>query len=223
MIEVKGDIGPDLVKMLRGTLEAADPERLPAGAVLLIDSRGGDGLAAMEIGRMVRAARAHVFVRGRCTSACVFILAGGVVRGSAIEQTIGIHRPRLTTFVKNIGIVDINTASNPNAARALETANRRAEDFLREMGMPDELFRVMMAVPSEMTKFLSAHELAELGLLGFDDRYLAARAPAAADRYNVSEVEYMRRTMMVHDKCVAGFATPQAFVRCYRRVLESGE
>ena len=223
MIEVTGSIGPGLVQKMRSALQDIDHERFPAGAVLLIDSVGGDGLAAMEIGRMVRAARAHVFVRGRCASACVFVLAGGVMRGSATSHAIGIHRPRLTTVVKDIGVVDIDAASNPNAARALEAGNRRTEEFLREMGLPDALFQAMMAVPSDRTKFLNEGELVEFGLLGFDPRYREARAPEAASRYRITEQEFVRRTMLVHRKCVDGYATSRALVRCYQRVLESGE
>ena len=116
--------------------------------MILLNSPGGDGLAAMEAGRLVRAAKAHVFVRGKCASACVFILAAGVVRG-APEGVVGIHRARLTTFVKGIGVVDINTASNPNAVRVLEAGDRRTEDYLREMGMPDTLFQAMKGTPSD--------------------------------------------------------------------------
>ena len=223
VIEIKGHIGPGLVQKLRSVLEDTDHERFPAGALLLIDSVGGDGLAAIEIGRMARAARAHVFVRGRCASACVFVLAGGVVRGSATGHAIAIHRPRLTTFVKGIGVVDIDPASNPDAARALEAGNRRTEEFLREMGLPDALFQAMMAVPSNQTKFLNEAELVEFGLLGFDHQYREARAPEAASHYKVSEEEFVRRTMLVHRKCVDGYATTRVLVRCYRRVLQTGE
>lgn len=223
VIEVKGSINPRLVEMLRASIEDVDPERHPAGAVLLIDSGGGDGLAAMEIGRMARAARAHIFVRGRCVSACMFVLAGGVVRGNAPERSVGIHRPRLTTFVKGIGVVDINTATNAKAAQMLEDTNRLAESYLREMGMPDTLYKAMMAVPSDQTKFLDESELAALGLSGFDARYLADRAPAAAIRYKTPEAEFVRRTMLVQANCVAGYTTGQEFIRCYRRTLRDGD
>ena len=223
MIEINGDIGPALVHTLREALADTEPERFPAGAVLLLDSRGGDGLAAMEIGRIARAARAHVFVRNRCASACTFILAGGVLRGSGAEHAVGIHRPRLTTFVKDVGVVDVDAASNPDAARMLEFANRRSAAYLREMGVPDALFKAMMAVPSHLTKFLSGAELADYGLVGFDAGYRAARAAQGASRYAISEETFVQRTMQVHEKCVADYAGPREFARCYARVLQTGE
>ena len=65
VLEINGDIRPALVQQVRNALQDTDPRRHPAGALLLLNSRGGDGIAAMEIGRIVRAAKAHAFVRGR--------------------------------------------------------------------------------------------------------------------------------------------------------------
>ena len=224
VIEINGHIQPSLVFKLRTALKDTDSRRFPAGALLLLNSGGGDGIAAMEIGRLARSAKAHTFVRGRCASACVFIFAGGVVRSSPNGgAAVGIHRPRLTGFVKGLGVVDINTASNQNAANALEVSNRLSEVFLREMGMPDALYKAMMATPSEQMRYLDAAELSALGLAGFDAAYREARAPAAAARYGVSAQEFVQRTMSVQDKCLAEKTTAHEFVQCYRRVLQTGE
>ena len=224
VVEINGKIQPGLVYKLRTALKDIDSRRFPAGALLLLNSDGGDGIAAMEIGRMVRAAKAHTFVRGRCASACVFIFAGGVVRSSPSERAaVGIHRPRLTGFVKGLGVVDINTASNQNAANALDVSNRLSEVFLREMGMPDALYKAMMATPPEQMRYLDVAELSALGLYGFDPAYRAARAPEGAGRYGVSAEEFVRRTMLVQDKCLEDKTTAHEFARCYRRVLQTGE
>lgn len=223
VLEINGDIRPALVQQVRSALKDVDARRYPAGALLLLNSGGGDGVAAMQIGRIVRAAKAHAFVRGRCSSACVFILAGGVVRSAPAERGVGIHRPRLTGFVKGQGVVDIDPASNPNAAAALEVGNRLSQAFLREMGLPDALFQAMMATPSGEMRYLDATELSEFGLSGFDAAYREARAPEAAGRYGVTAEEFVRRALLVQDRCVADNAAPQAFVGCYRRVLEKGE
>ena len=96
-MEINGPISAALAPKIRAALDAIEPDRFPAGAIVLLNSQGGDGLAAIEIGRIVRAVRAHVFVRGRCASACTYVLAGGVVRGVARDHAVGIHSPRLTT------------------------------------------------------------------------------------------------------------------------------
>lgn len=222
MIEIKGAIRPGLVPWLRQALERADPDRYPAGAVLILDSVGGDGLAAMEAGRVVRAARAHTFVHGQCASACVFILVGGVVRG-APNGAVAIHRPRLTTFVKGVGTVDINAASTPETARILEAGDRRTEEYLREMGLPGTFYNAMMATPSDQSRWLTAAELAGFGIVGIDPAYRDARAPGAAARYGISPEEYAARSPQVQERCVTGKVVPQDFVRCYARVLGTGQ
>jgi len=223
IVELKGLITRKAVPEFRSVLDGADPGRFPAGAIVLIDSPGGDGLAAIEIGRMVRAAKAHVFVRGRCASGCVYVLAGGVVRGVAHDGAIGIHRPRLTTFLKGIGVVDVNAASNPKAAAALEVGNRRTREYFSDMGMPESLVTAMFATPAQAMRYLDLAELPALGLAGFDPAYLAGHAPGAARVYGTSEQEYVRRTLETPEKCLAENSTPAEFLSCYRRVLRTGE
>ncbi len=221
-MEVNGAITAALVPKIRAALDAVEPDRFPAGAIVLLNSQGGDGIAAIEIGRIVRAAKAHVFVRGRCASACTYVLAGGVVRGAARDQAVAIHSPRLTTFVKGIGVVDINSASNPNAARALDAANQRSQDYFREMGMPEALYTAMMAAPSDQTRYLDVAELPALGLAGIDPAYRETRVPAAAAYYRISEDEYVRRTLAMPEICLVGRTPAQEFARCYGRVLQTG-
>jgi hypothetical protein len=221
VVDLKGTITQGAVAKFRSIFESVEPGRLPAGAIVLVDSHGGDGLAAIEIGRIVRAAKAHVFVRGRCASACVYVLAGGVVRGVARDRAIGIHSPRLTTFVKGLGVVDINAATSKTAAAALAAGNKRSREYFAEMGAPDALFDAMMATPSDQTRYLDLAELPELGIVGIDPAYLAEYGPRAAKAYRIPEEELVRRILATPEKCMTD---PGAtFVSCYRRVLRSGE
>ncbi len=222
VIEIKGTIRATLAGTLRAALAGADQGRFPAGVLILLDSRGGDGLAALEAGRVLRDAKAHVFVRERCASACVFILAAGVVRGVAPGATIAIHRPRLTTFVKGMGTVEINPASNPRTAMALDIAHRRTRDYLADMGMPDELFAAMLAVPTEPMRTLDAAELAGFRLTGIDPAYLADREAEAAAKYGISFEEFRLRTARTPERCLAKEAAPREIVRCYLRMLRTG-
>lgn len=54
-----------------------------------------------------------------------------------------------------------------------------------------------------------------------DPAYLAERAPVAAKTYRTSDEELVRRTLATPNKCMT--ETGGAFVRCYRRVLRTGE
>jgi hypothetical protein len=64
VVEINGTINQDLVHKVRRALEDADPQRIPAGALLILNSDGGNGLSAMEIGRIARAARAQLAQAG---------------------------------------------------------------------------------------------------------------------------------------------------------------
>jgi ATP-dependent protease ClpP protease subunit len=224
VMEIKGPIAKPLVQKIREALQGVEPNRFPAGAIVLIDSPGGDGMAALEIGRMLRAAKAHVFVQGRCVSACVYLLASGVVRAAGRDRAVGIHQARLAAFIKGLGVVDINSSSNPKAAAALEAGNRRTEEYFKEMGMPDALYAAIMAAPHDQTRYLKLAELPDLGLAGIDSEYRITRGSALAVQLKISEEEFERRTVAVSEKCLeGGEAVARTFVRCYRRVLSTGE
>jgi hypothetical protein len=222
VVEINGNINQDLVHKVRRALEGTDPQRFPAGALLVLNSAGGNGVSAMEIGRIARAARAHAFVRGRCASACTFILAGSVMRGVGTERSVGIHRGRLTQTVKDRGEVTVDVSTNPNAARVLEVVEQLTESYLREMGLPDAFFRTMQAVPPDQTRYLELAELERVGMLGFDPEYRNTRAAAGAAQFRISEEEFVQRTLRVAGLCLHPDTPPSELVRCYRRVLQTG-
>src|ERR1700690_3126536 len=61
--------------------------------IFSIDSPGGDVLAAIDIGRLMRKSHATVAINNndKCYSACVFVLAVAVDR--VVGGAVGIHRP----------------------------------------------------------------------------------------------------------------------------------
>ena len=78
---------PRDVVFVSGVIETADVAKidgvlnsLKGTPALWINSDGGDLEAAIAIGRLLRKKEAVIRVQGRCASACVFILAGAVVR-----------------------------------------------------------------------------------------------------------------------------------------------
>jgi len=200
VVQVQGFIHAQLVDAMRKALASIDPHRWPAGVLILIDSPGGDGLAAIEIGRILRQARAHVFVTGRCASACVFVFAGGAVR-AAPEESIGIHSPRMTRWVRDVGPVAVDPA-DLRAAALLDAANRRVREYLKEMGVADAFFEAMTQVPSDTMRYLTRAELAGFGLTSGEPQGQAALA--------------------AQDECEPGTASPQAFARCYRGKSTAG-
>ncbi|MBK8065861.1 MAG: hypothetical protein IPK29_19115 [Betaproteobacteria bacterium] len=226
VIELKGFLRTEVVAQLRQALEGADRERFPAGAILLLDSPGGEAEVGMQIGRMARAANAHAFVRGRCASACVLILAGSVLR-AAPTGAVGLHRPQLALRPRSGPIVPLEagdrSGSDPRAVALLDEVQKRMQAYLEEMGMPGTLWEAIMAVPAGGTRYLTREELKSYGLLGFDADYARMRAGSAARRLNLPEEEYARRTLDTQNRCVDAAPAQSAteFARCYRRTLEA--
>ena len=225
-IQIRGAITARTLEQIRDPLvRAANAQRgddpFPAGVLLLLDSGGGDGIAAMEIGRLARAARAHMFVAGKCSSACVLLFAGGAVRGAA-AGTLGIHRSRVTRFVRDVGRKEVSVERDEEARRFLELADRRTEEYLVEMGMSADLFKAFRAVPWDQVRWLDAEAAAEFALTGIDPAYRAARGAAAAARYGIEEDEFLRRSDATAELCRADASGVASFSACYRRVLATG-
>lgn len=223
LIYIKGSISRQLLANLRKEAADLQGDPIPAGLIVLLDSRGGDGMAAMEIGRILRQAKAHVFVTGECSSACVFVLAGGVVRG-APTFSIGIHQARITLSNDQAVIAkEVEAKDNQKAKALLETYEREARIYFAQMGIPIELFIAMQSYPAKRLHRLSSEEITLYGLNGIDDDYLLERLKAYQDRpgrWPKDKDELHRRTLKVAIECNLQDKVPADFVRCYRRVLQ---
>jgi len=219
-IGFRGPIKAGDVERLRQAIALAGEERVPARLVVFFESGGGDGLAAMQIGRMLRHAKAHVFVVKRCASACLFAYVGGVYR-DALPGTLGIHRGRITATVEQGRIVDVDPGASPVARMFLTDAEAQMQEHLLGMGMPPELFNAMQAVGPHDMRWLNVEEAAQLGLTGFDPAYLAERAREMQARYGIAEAEYVRRSSTVLPRCAGLTGQHAQFIACYRTQLLS--
>ena len=217
-VSITGQIGKKHIDEFRAAVAKVTGDPLPAGLILLVNSPGGDGLAAMELGRLARAHKAHIFVRERCASACVFLLAGGVYRDAA-PDAIGIHRGRLTRFVQGKGTVNADIGSDERLRDLLALAEKQAREHFAQMGMPEQLFESMQRVPPSHMRLLNREEAAELGLIGFDKTYLEERSAAFAARYNISREQLERRSAQTTSQCEEQIRTQVNFTACYRRSL----
>ena len=216
-IGFNGPIAAGDVDRLRNAIALAGEEPLPARIVVFFDSGGGDGLAAMQIGRLLRHAKAHVFVTRRCASACVFAFAGGVYRG-ALPGTLGVHRARLTT-TRDGAVVDVDIAGSPAASQFFSDAEAQIALHLDEMGVSPALFAEMQTVPPRSMRWLTAEEAAAFRLTGFDPGYLRERGATLQTRYGIPEAAVPVRTASVIERCGDTVTRHSAFIACYRRQL----
>lgn len=110
---------------------------------VLLNSDGGEVLAAIRLGQLLRRNGAEVWVLpdSTCSSACVLVLAGGVSRVVSPGARIGIHRPYFTSeeFSR------LSFAESQDSYRKLSLLVR---DYLSEMGIDNSLFTAMMRIES---------------------------------------------------------------------------
>jgi ATP-dependent protease ClpP protease subunit len=223
LIQFKGSISRTLLAKLRQHTLPEDTDPIPAGLIVMLDSKGGDGMAAIEIGRILRKAKAHVFVTGECSSACILVLSGGVVRG-APTFSVGIHQARIT-LSNNSGVIskEVDAQTSAVAKSLLEQFDRSAQAYFADMGIPADLFIAMQSYPAKRLHRLSSQEITLYGLNGIEDEYLMQRTAfyeAQPGRWPKDKDEFLRRTMKVSTECVPYDAKPVEFVRCYRRTLQ---
>lgn len=222
VINIKGQISKNVLEKVRASISQVKGDPIPAGLIVLLDSSGGDGEAAMQIGRLFRLANAQIFVTGECASACIFVLAGGVVR-VAPAYSVGIHRGRITMSNSDAKIIkEIDVNENPAAKAALLQFERQAPRFFAEMGMSPELFPLMQSHQFKGVYRLSGPETAKMGLSGFEKGYFDHRARFFADyvgAYQMDDLELKKRTMRVASRCSGFNKQPAEFIACYKETL----
>lgn len=220
IVQIKGAVTPELTGKVKEALSKTTGDPLPAGLIVFLDSPGGDGLAAIEIGRLLRDAHAHVFVSGKCSSACVFIFMGGVVR-QAKDGALGIHRARITRIdpvTKKRIDVDINL--NPNAKQRLDEGNQKIRQYVQDMGVLAQFSAAMDEVPPDKMRWLTRQEGKNLGIIGFEPSYLRQRDAYLVERLKNQPGDLERNVDRVMDHCFDEIEKPKGnFVRCYRLSL----
>ena len=222
VVGVKGQISKNALEKLKLSIGQVSGDPIPAGLIVLLDSPGGDGVAAMQMGRLLRKANAHVFVTGQCASACIFVLASGVVR-VAPSYSVGIHRGRVTMSDSNAKIIkEVDLTDNPQARAALQHFESQAPLYFAEMGMSPELFPLMQSHQLKGVYRLSSTEIAKTKLSGFDGAYLQQRAAFYRKQtgpYRMDEDELKSRTQKVASRC-SGFEKHHTeFISCYKQTL----
>ena len=176
----------------------------------------------MEIGRLLRASNAHVFVTGQCASACIFVLAAGVVRGAA-SLSVGIHRGRITMSDADAKILsDVDVSKNADAQKFLNKYELAAETYLSQMGMSPALFEAMQNHQQKGVYRLNTKQLAVFKLTGYEPAYLEHRFNMFKNnkKYLISEPEELvRRTAKVSSYCAKYDLKQTEFFECYKQVL----
>jgi hypothetical protein len=236
-MNIIGDIDPSTVDRVKSLLATLDERKrtiangsapctesgpsfgLSNKSFFQINSRGGNVLAAMAIGRMFRKENAWIQVQGSCISACVLILAGAVDRFIDKSAQIGIHRPYFSTTP--------NKPLEPDQVRkAYGQMLQDIRTYLREMNVSERLADDMLDTAPQSVRFLTRAELVAYDLAGVDPAERRRRAIAQeardvkeANDLGLDRMEYNRRKALGDNVCVYKEGTD--FV-CKRRVMSTG-
>lgn len=188
-IEIVGRLSQADVATLDTTLKGQRSET----PFIVLDSLGGEVLPAMQMGRLLRARKATVFVFGpaSCGSACVFLLAAGVDRIVLRDPHVGIHRPAFPPAL-------FANLSSDAAMRLYNSLIGKCRTYLKEMGMADSLLDEMLSVPSGDVRWLTEDELARFKLAGRDPAWAEWVRAKGIKRYGLAEIEREERVL----KCI---------------------
>jgi len=151
------------VQALMPQLQAAEPS---IGNLVFLNSPGGNVIAAMKIGSFLRAMKAHTAVDSGdgCSSACIFVLAGGVERSAFTGSRLGLHRPSFDSalFAK---------LTSQDADMLYTDLTIRCREYFRDMGIDDKLFSDMLRVPSQKILVVDTDYAENVRLHGTDPAY----------------------------------------------------
>ena len=189
---------------------------------IFLDSEGGDVESALKIGKLIRAHQGQTFVSGECYSSCVIILAGGVVRGAAIElagyilpngSKVGIHRP-----------YTIAEGTYEEHRHEFHELENQIKQFFREGGVSEKLWDDMVMMPPESLKLLSQQEAIDYGLAGEDPAYADFVDGKKAKQYGIPRDTYLERKRMVKEECdsnkqILSDTTGKELERCKQNIL----
>jgi len=167
-IEVVGQITDKDIAQLHSSIEQYYRHKYERFVNLLVflNSSGGDVRTAIGIGKQLRERGALVYVDkyDECSSACVFVLAGGVKRTVIPGAVLGLHRPY---FEKDL-------FAGLSAAKASKLYNSLIEicrNYLSDMGIRDVLFSDILAIPSHKVRYVDTEYAKTVGLHGTDPAY----------------------------------------------------
>lgn len=223
VIRISGPISTQALTKLNLALNRFDnTDPIPAGLIVLLNSPGGDGEIAMQMGRLLRQHHAHIFVTQQCDSACVFLLMGGVVR-AASPGTLGVHAGRLTVMTGDGNIVkEVDANRSLDHSFQLASYNRDTRLYLQEMGIDHRILDVMLAHRTPQVYQLNTEEMRQYQLTGFDNAYLNQRVQtleAQQETRQINRVSLFSRTMSVPIRCASAVPSDRRFVDCYRETL----
>ena len=199
----------DTCYLLHGRITNQDVmqiKRISPLHVLYLNNIGGGVYDAMEIGRHISETDTTAIVRGDCLSACVFVLAGATNR--YVYGRVGIHRP-YNTFTGNI--------DRKEAQQRYTKLQNDAQNYFREMNIPDTLYDAMVVVLPQDMKILTENELWYFLLNRTDPVASEIYSAKQAAKYGITIDKYLFRMSQIMQQCSNSDGSLKA--KCYDQIM----
>lgn len=156
MVYLRGEFLPgDYEKFAHEIIRVNDSA---GGALIHLNSSGGNLFEAKKVGTLIRDLGYHVYIEddGVCASACFVVYALAMSR-SALSGKVAIHRPYFSSkFYEDMSL-----------SEALETHRFAIDQFrsiLTEAGVPSDIVDLAVSRSSDDIHILSNEELARIGI-----------------------------------------------------------
>jgi len=205
VVSIKGDIDKQTVTRVKSLLNTQYIKRncphingdVVPRVSAIFESNGGDVLAAIQIGELLRKLEANTFVlEGRCASACVVSFVGGVTRNVSNDGIIGLHRPYSMQY----------SMSNVESRMSYKQINQKLQIYFRKLNISERLLEEMNAVSPYEMRWLSAKdsfsELQSLTIVGDDPIWQDKVASVSAQMHGITKKEYYLRQQKTIDLCL---------------------
>nr|WP_246727390.1 hypothetical protein [Rhizobium leguminosarum] len=164
--------------VIKGEFEPSDdPMKLVAEYsqyqpnVISFDSNGGSVVAAIKIGRAIRALSANtVQIRStQCASACALAFIGGVKR-SAEAGSIGVHQASFS---------DDAALDSKTAVTTVQIMTGEIIGYLSDMGVSPNLLRLSLSIESSDMRYLTTAEMRDWNIITSNDTVTAQTVPSS--------------------------------------------
>jgi hypothetical protein len=185
-VVLTGDITQRDVAFFRSSSKTFETKQL----MLWLNSPGGDLLAAMEIGRIIRSVDGWTYIgdKERCYSSCALIFIAGVNRTNYGE--LGLHRPYFASA----------PLSREQIEKQVPLMRSAVKKYVEEMGITDSFFeRMFNTEPSDIEIFRldEAEKIVPLR----DPVYDEIETATMARTYGLTTSEYRKRVSLALRSC----------------------
>jgi hypothetical protein len=165
-------------------------QRLHLNAIQL-NSPGGLLQQGKEIGWFIRHNELNTYLApdARCSSSCVYILVGGIIR--LAYGRVGVHRSTPANSTTDADLI----------SERLDLLNFSISQYFKDMGMSEQLITATLIIPNWSIRYLTEDEKWNWGVLGIEPVHEELYFRRAARKLGISFDEFKERFQDQLENC----------------------